>query len=209
MHLSIEDIVAQESMYRRQFMNTLPGPRGVHLVGTKGYRGVENLGVFSSFVHISASSPPLLGFIMRPLTVPRHTYHHIKANGWFTVNTIHPGFLEKAHQTSANYPLETSEFAATGLTPLYSEKCKAPYVAESQVRIGLTFEEEHKIGGIETLFIVGRVQEVFVPDAAVAPTGHVDHELLATMTVAGLDTYHHPGTAQQMPYARVIKGGKE
>ncbi len=202
MHLKLEDILAQESMYRRHFMNTLPGPRGVHLVGTKSHRGVENIGVFSSFVHISASSPPLLGFIMRPLTVPRDTYHNIKANKWFTINTLHPNFLDQAHQTSANYPHGASEFAATGLTPEYSEVCAAPYVAESKVRIGLTFEEEHKISGIETYFIVGRVREIFLPDEAVAPTGHVDHELLQTMSVAGLDNYHAVGKGKRMPYAR-------
>ncbi len=189
-------------MYRRHFMNTLPGPRGVHMVGTKSHRGVENIGVFSSFVHISASSPPLLGFIMRPLTVPRDTYHNIKANKWFTINTLHPDFLDKAHQTSANYAHGVSEFTATGLTPKYSEECKAPYVAESKIRIGLTFEEEHKISGIETYFIVGRVREIFLPDEVVATTGHVDHELLQTMSVAGLDNYHKVGTGQRMPYAR-------
>lgn len=202
MHLKLEDILSQEAMYRRHFLNSLPGPRGVHLVGTKGYRGAENIGVFSSFVHISASSPPLLGFIMRPLTVPRDTYHNIKANKWFTINTLHPDFLEQAHQTSANYPTGTSEFTATGLTPEYSDDCKAPYVAESKIRIGLTFEEEHKISGIETFFIVGRVREIFLPDAAVAATGHVDHELLNTMSVAGLDNYHQLGKGQRMPYAR-------
>jgi flavin reductase (DIM6/NTAB) family NADH-FMN oxidoreductase RutF len=145
---------------------------------------------------------------MRPLTVPRHTYHHIKANKWFTINTLHPDFLEQAHQTSANYPLEESEFAATGLTPEYSQRCKAPYVAESKIRIGLTFEEEHKISGIETYFIVGRVQEIFLPDEAVMETGHVNHELLQTMSVAGLDTYHEAGKARQMPYARAPKRPK-
>lgn len=202
MHLKLEDILAQESMYRRHFMNTLPGPRGVHLVGTKGHRGAENIGVFSSFVHISASSPPLLGFIMRPLTVPRDTYHNIKANKWFTLNTLHPDFLDQAHQTSANYANGESEFAATGLTPEYSEDCKAPYVGESRIRIGLTFEEEHKISGIETFFIVGRVREIFLPDEAVAATGHIDHELLQTMSVAGLDNYHEVGKSKRMPYAR-------
>ncbi|NJC27482.1 flavin reductase family protein [Neolewinella antarctica] len=207
MHLSLEDILAQESMYRRHFMNSLPGPRGVHLVGTKGYRGQENLGVFSSFVHISASSPPLLGFIMRPLTVPRHTYHHMKASGWFTVNTLHPDFVAQAHQTSANYPLNESEFAATGLTPEYSDACKAPYVKEASIKLGLSFEEEHKITGIETFFVVGRVREIFVPDEAVAETGHIDHELLETMTVAGLDTYHEVGKGRRFDYARVKKKG--
>ncbi|PPK87269.1 flavin reductase (DIM6/NTAB) family NADH-FMN oxidoreductase RutF [Neolewinella xylanilytica] len=201
MQLTLEDLQARPAAYRRDLINTLPGPRGVHLIGTKGYKGTENLAVFSSVVHVGAS-PPLLGFIMRPLTVPRHTYHHIKANQWFTLNTLHPDILEAAHQTSANYAIKDSEFAATGLTPQYSDRCKAPYVKESRVKIGLTLEEEHHIGGNGTLFLIGRVQEIFVPDEAVAESGHVDHQLLRTLTVAGLDTYQRTTDPVRLSYAR-------
>ena len=201
MHLLLDDILALDSMYRRHFMNTLPGPRGVHLLGTKGYRGVENVAVFSSVVHIGAT-PPLLGFLMRPLTVPRQTYHNILANRDFTLNTIHPDFLEPAHQTSANYPLGVSEFAATGLTPFYTENCKAPYVKESRVKIGLAFAEQHEIQSNGTLFIVGKVKEVIVEENAVLESGHVDHAQLDPVTVAGLDLYYQMGEGKQLPYAR-------
>ncbi|PSR11320.1 MAG: flavin oxidoreductase [Bacteroidetes bacterium] len=202
MHLQTADFAALERFYRRNLFNTLPGPRGLHLIGTKSHRGVENLGVFSSVVHLGAG-PPLLGFVLRPLTVPRHTYHHLKAQGGhFTLNTVHPGILEKAHQTSANYPLETSEFAATGLTPLYSELLKAPYVAESPIRIGLELVEEHHIKANDTLFLVGKIIEIFVPDEYIASTGHVEHQELQTMTVAGLDTYFNNELAARLGYAR-------
>lgn len=201
MHASFEALSQRSRDFRRNFFNSLPGPRGVHLIGTKGHRGDENLGVFSSVVHLGAS-PALLGFHLRPLTVPRHTYHHLKARGWFTLNTIHPEILERAHQTSANYGLKDSEFSATGLTPEYSEACPAPYVKESLVRIGLTFEEEHLISANDSLFIIGRVQEVFVPDEVVSEDGHVDHQLLDTLAVAGLDTYYRVNDGKQLPYAR-------
>lgn len=201
LHLTTADILAQATNFRRHFVNTLPGPRSVHLIGTKGHRGTENLGVFSSVVHLGAS-PPLLGFILRPLTVPRHTYHHLRATGWFTLNTLHPDFLEAAHQASANYTLETSEFSTVGLTPEYSEACPAPYVAESAVKIGLTYEEEYNIRANRTLMIVGRIQEVFLPDTAVTETGHVDHQSLQTLGVSGLDTYHLPGEGKKLAYAR-------
>ncbi|MBB4080873.1 flavin reductase (DIM6/NTAB) family NADH-FMN oxidoreductase RutF [Lewinella aquimaris] len=201
MHITPESLSSRDRNFRRNFYNTLPGPRGVHLIGTKGHRGTENLGVFSSVVHLGAS-PALLGFHLRPLTVPRHTYHHLKAQGWFTLNTLHPEFLEAAHRTSANFPLGESEFAATSLTPLYSENCPAPYVQESRVRIGLTFEEEHHIAANDTLFIVGRVREIFVPDEAVEESGHVNHALLQTLAVTGLDTYHRTTGAERLPYAR-------
>ncbi|MEL6274625.1 MAG: flavin reductase, partial [Bacteroidota bacterium] len=189
MTLSLADILAQDSMFRRHFMNTLPGPRGVHLIGTKGHRGNENLGVFSSVVHLQAS-PPMLGFVLRPLTVPRETYHNILAIGHYTINTLQPHWLEAAHRTSANYPVGVSEFTATGLQPHYSERLKAPYVAQSPVKIGLEYVETHIITG-GTQFVVGKIIEVILPnEEVVADTGHINHILLESLTVAGLDTYY-------------------
>ena len=201
MHLTEADFGGLDDMFRRHFFNSLPGPRSVHLIGTKGHRGTENLGVFSSVFHLGAR-PPLLGFHLRPLTVPRHTYHHLRATGWFTLNIVQPGFLAAAHRASANYPIGESEFAATGLAPEYSAACPAPYVAGSAVRIGLTFEEEHPVAANGTLIVVGRIRELFVPDGAVADSGHVDHAALETMVVSGLDTYHRPGPGQRFDYAR-------
>lgn len=206
MHLQAEDFPTLDSFFRRHFFNTLPGPRSVHLLGTKGHRGTENLGVFSSVVHLGAN-PPHLGFTLRPLTVPRHSYHHMLAQGYFTLNTIHPDFLPKAHQTSANYAYEESEFAAVGLTPEYSESVPAPYVAESKIKIGLKFVEEHFIKANNTRFIVGEVVELFVPDEAVAKAGFVDHNALGTLAVTGLEQYHEIKEVAHLPYARV--GGKK
>ncbi|MEL6655550.1 MAG: flavin reductase [Bacteroidota bacterium] len=205
MHLSADDFPKMERFFRRNFFNTLPGPRGLHLIGTKGHRGTENLGLFSSVVHIGAT-PPHLGFIMRPLTVPRHTYHHMKAQGHFTLNTIQEDILPAAHQSSANYPIEESEFAAVGLTPYYSELLKAPYVAESKVKIGLEYVEDHYLKSNDTLFVVGKIIEVILPDEAVAESGHVEHNLLDTLTVAGLDTYFKTEQVARLGYARPKKG---
>lgn len=201
MHLHSADFSTMERFYRRNFFNTLPGPRGLHLIGTKSHRGVENLGLFSSVVHIGAT-PPLLGFIMRPLTVPRHTYHHAKAQGYFTLNTVDEAILQAAHQTSANYKLEDSEFAAVGLTPEYSEHLPAPYVQESKIKIGLELVEEHHIKANGTLFLVGKIVEVILPDEAVAESGHVEHQELDTLTVTGLDTYFKNEQIARLKYPR-------
>lgn len=195
------DFQQMERFFRRNFFNTLPGPRGLHLIGTKGHRGIENLGLFSSVVHIGAT-PPHLGFIMRPLTVPRHTYHHLKAQGYFTLNTVHPDILPQAHQASANYALEESEFEATGLTPFYSDHCPAPYVEESSIKIGLSYVEDHYLKSNDTMFVVGKIEEVIIPETVMQDTGHIDHNALHTMVVAGLDTYFDTEENARLPYAR-------
>ncbi len=201
MQLLLEDILAQDSSYRRNFINSLPGPRSLHLIGTKGHRGNENIGVFNTIVHLQAS-PPMLGFILRPLTVPRETYHNLLANGHYTINTVQADFLAAAHQCSANYPVGQSEFAATGLTPYYSPSLLAPYVAEAPVKIGLSYVETHQISG-GTQLVVGRIVEVIVPDEAISPEGHIDHAITQSTVVAGLDQYYQLHERQQLPYARV------
>lgn len=204
MRLSIDEIMAMDGMYRRHLINTLPGPRGVHLLGSRGYRGIENLGVFSSVVHLGAS-PPLLGFVLRPLTVPRHTYHHIQHLGYFTLNTLHPDMLSRAHQASANYPLEVSEFAAVGLTPEYTDTHPAPYVKESRIKLGLQWVEEYPIRANNTLFVVGKVIELLLPDGVIAADGQVDHNELQTLAVTGLQTYHRLEREADLGYARAPK----
>ena len=185
-------------------MNTISGIKGAHLLGTLSHKGIPNLGVFSSIVHLGAN-PPLLGFIMRPLTVPRHTYHNIKAKGYFTLNSIHPSFLAQAHQCSANYPVEESEFEQVGLTPFNTETHPAPYVKESPIKLGLEWVEEHPIQANGTLFIVGKIVEILFPEAAMAPSGHILHDQLETVAVSGLDTYYKVGDRQQLAYARAPK----
>ena len=199
------DLSAQDPHYRRAFMNTLPGPRSAHLIATKGHRGNENVAVFNTVVHLQAS-PAMMAFVLRPLTVPRETYHNILATGHYTINTIHPAWLDAAHQTSANYPVGVSEFAEVGLATHYSELVKAPYVADSPVKIGLEYVETHEITG-GTRLIVGRVIEIILPDETgiIAETGHVNHGKLDSLVVAGLDTYYTLDKGRRMDYARTKK----
>lgn len=203
-HLFFEDIMKMDRFPRMHLMNTISGLKGAHLLGTISHKGTPNLGVFSSIVHVGAN-PPHLGFIMRPLTVPRHTYHNIKAKGFFTLNSIHPDFLAKAHQSSANYGVEESEFEAVGLQAFYTETHPAPYVQESPLKIGLEWVEEHHIQANGTLFIVGKVVEILFPESAMAPSGHILHDQLETMAVSGLDTYYEAGKKHQLAYARPAK----
>ncbi len=196
--------MAMDRFPRMHLMNTISGLKGAHLLGTMSHKGTPNLGVFSSIVHVGAN-PPHLGFIMRPLTVPRHTYHNIRAKGFFTLNSIHPRFLAKAHQSSANYPLDTSEFEEVGLQAFYTETHPAPYVEESSIKIGLEWVEEHHIRANGTLFIVGKVVEILFPEDAMTASGHLLHDQLETMTVSGLDTYYEVGNKHQLSYARPPK----
>ena len=90
------DILTWDKKYRLKFINSISGYKGVHLIGTKSQEGDLNVAIFNSIVHIS-SEPARIGFIMRPLTVPRDTYNNIIATRQYTINHVHESFLEQAH----------------------------------------------------------------------------------------------------------------
>jgi flavin reductase (DIM6/NTAB) family NADH-FMN oxidoreductase RutF len=196
-----QEIQQLDRLPRMHLMNTIPGIKNACLIGTQDRDGNTNLAIFNSIVHIGAN-PPYLGFILRPLTVHRQTYDNLKTTGAFTLNMVTRDMVQAAHQTSAKYKPGESEFAATGLTPLHSDTLAAPYVSESPVRLGLTFQEEQHIKANNTWLIVGAVEEIYFPEEAQLESGHIALENLDTVGVAGLDSYYGLELLERLAYAR-------
>ncbi len=196
-----EDLQQMERFERATFFNLLSGFKSPVLVGTRSDSGISNLGLFSSLVHMGAN-PPLLGFILRPTTVPRHTYQNIRETGSFTVNHVSEPMYRQAHQASAKYAETASEFEQTGLEAVFSEGLSAPYVGESPLRLGLDFEEEHLIRANGTRLIVGRVKEIWIDEAIQAAEGWFDPQTLGLVGVGGLENYYRLTRIDRLPYAR-------
>lgn len=195
------DFAAMDKRYRTHLINSLSGFKSVNLVGTVNSRGQTNLSVVSSVIHIGAD-PALMGFIMRPVTVTRDTYNNIFETGYYTFNHIAADFMLKAHQTSARYPVEISEFDAVGLEPAFLDGFPAPYVAESPVRIGLEFRQKLDISLNGTMLMIGEIREIYVPENYVHEDGFLDLEAAGTLTVSGLDCYHRTQKLARLSYAK-------
>lgn len=187
--------------YRRNFINCLSGFKSLCLCGTSNPEGTTNLSLISSVIHVGAN-PPLMAMLMRPSTVQRDTVENIMATGLFTLNHVHPNFVDKAHQSSARYPSEVSEFEATGLRPVLYEGFSAPFVEESVLRIGLKFCERHIITTNATMLIVGEVLVVETAYEAVGEDGFIDLDILQSVTVSGLDSYHAASRIKRLAYAK-------
>lgn len=200
-HFTVSEFPEMDKRFRTNLINSLSGFKSVVLVGTKNKEGVENLSIISSVIHIGAN-PALMGFIMRPTTVQRDTYENIMKSGYYTFNHIQPDFYEKAHQTSARYPKEISEFSEVELEPGYLDDFPAPYVIESHIRIGLQFQEVIPIKLNGTWLIIGAVKHIYFPDNCLSRTGHLDLQKAGTITVAGLDTYYKTKKLARLSYAK-------
>lgn len=199
--INYSDIMAMEPRYRTTFINSITGYKSLNLVGSINAKGKTNLAIFNSIFHVGAN-PPLLGMVFRPNEVERHTLENILDQKEFTLNHIHPQIIKAAHQSSARYPREISEFEACGLTPVFSENLKAPYVIESKVKIGLTLKEKINVTTNRTIIIIGEIIEIEIDTTVISPDGFVDLEKLETCTVLGLDAYYLPHKIERLSYAK-------
>lgn len=201
MKLNQSDLDGLPQRQRAAFINCLSGYKSANLIGTLGPEGQTNLAIVSSVVHLGAN-PPLLAFISRPPSVDRHTLEYLTHSGYFTINHVHAGIAEAAHQTSARYAREVSEFAAVGLTAEYGSVHPAPYVAESQLKIGLVLRDIKPIELNGTVMVIGEIVEIMLPDNALAEDGFVDLAQMDTVTIGGLDGYYRVEPLFRLSYAK-------
>ncbi len=198
------EISQMETRTRAAFINSLSGFKSASLIGSIDGNGQTNLAIFSSVVHIG-SNPALMGFINRPDSTSRHTLENIFETNCFTINHINKTIYKKAHQTSARYPKNESEFDATGLTVEFSEHMRAPYVKESNIRYGLEFAEKHDLKINGTILIIGKVVEIIIPDDCLLSHGAIDIEKAETIAISGLDAYHTTTQLARLTYAKPEK----
>lgn len=200
-HFTNQQIAETEERKRTALVNSLSGFKSLNLIGTVNKYGQTNLAVFNSVMHIGAN-PPLMGFISRPDSVERHTLENIQQTGYYTINHVNKEIFEKAHQTSARYKREQSEFEASGLTAEYRNNFSAPFVKESNIQIGLILKEIVSVKSNGTHLIVGEITDLYFPEEIWDETGILDVEKAGTVAGSSLDGYHTTQLLKRMKYAK-------
>ena len=162
-HFTRDYINKLDKVSRLNLINSVTGYKPANLIGTISKSKQENLAIFSSLVHLG-SKPPLLGLITRPDSVPRHTYSNIIESKFYTINHIHDKMVQRAHMTSAKFEQNESEFDRCNIKSEYVQGFIAPFVKESQVKIGMKFVEEIKIKSNNTILIIGEVINIITSE---------------------------------------------
>ncbi|MFM7309876.1 MAG: flavin reductase family protein [Flavobacteriales bacterium] len=201
-HKVTSDFNTWDRRYRGHFMNSLSGFKPVSLIGTWNEHETANLAVFSNIVHLGAD-PALVGIVCRPMAAGGHTLTNIKRTGWFTINHVHPGIMEQAHQCSARYPAAESELEAVGLTLFLDSLVHAPFVEESRIKFGVALKQVIPIAFNDTFFVIGQVESVWLSNHYIKDDGYLDLAEAQSMCSSGLDGYHTANPGHRIPYAKV------
>ncbi|MBT8294982.1 MAG: flavin reductase [Gramella sp.] len=200
-HIDSSDIKKMEKIFRLNLINSCTGFKSANLIATRSKDGIPNVAVFSSVTHMG-SDPAMLGFVTRPLSVARNTYKNIRETSYFTVNHIHEKMIEQAHQTAAKYDEEISEFNKTGLTEEYLDDFQAPYVKQSEIKLGCKYLNEYHIEENDTLLVVAAIEHIYFDEGIQMPDGWLRLDDAGTVAVNGLDGYSLPSLLDRFHYAR-------
>jgi flavin reductase (DIM6/NTAB) family NADH-FMN oxidoreductase RutF len=200
-HYTKDDIINLPRLNRMHLINSSGGIKSANLIGSIAENGKTNLAIFNSVIHLG-SNPPMLSFMLRPTTVERHSYTNFTTNTEFTVNHIHEDFIDKAHQTSAKYDKDISEFSEVGLSEEYLEDFKAPFVKESKVKMGCKFVNEYFIKEHACRLIVGEIQHLLIEDNIQNKDGFLDLTKAKSAGIIGLDGYVKTELMKRFEYAR-------
>ena len=199
--ITCDDILQIEKIERINLMNSCTGYISANLIASISKEGVSNVAVFSSVTHLG-SNPSLLGFIVRPTTVPRDTYKNLKDVGYFTVNHITSSMIVDAHHTSANYEVGVSEFDKTNLEEEYKHEIIVPFVKGSPVQLYCKYINEYFIKENDTIHIIASIEAIFYDEDIQHKDGWLQLEKGNVVAINGSDGYCLPRLIDRFEYAR-------
>ena len=195
-----DELFIMSKVPRLNLLNCITGYKSANLIATVSKEGISNVAIFSSVTHLG-SEPPLIGFILRPTTVPRDTYKNIKETGYFTVNHITSAMIADAHHTSSSYEESISEFDKTNLEAEYIENNKFPFVKGSPVKLFCKYLNEYKIEENGCLHIIASVEELYVEDNLLHEDNWIQLDRGNVVAINGFDGYAVPKLADRFHYA--------
>ena len=193
---------------RLNLINSCTGYKSANLIATKSADGISNVAVFSSVTHLG-SDPALLGFVLRPNTVPRDTYINIKATEYFTVNAISESMIADAHQSSAAYDASISEFEMTNLEEEYLDEIEVPFVKGSPVRLLCRYLNEYPITENNTIHVIASIEAIYYDDLLEREDKWLQLDKSKIVTINGVDGYALPQLSKRFEYARENQDVKE
>ena len=197
------DIFKLDKVKRLKLINSITGVKPANLIGTRSSDGTTNLAIFSSIVHLG-SNPPLISFVTRTSKeVNRNTLANILSTNFFTINQIQKSFVKNAHYTSAKFNASTSEFQMCKLDEEYINNFYAPFVKQSNLKIGLELKEIIKITSNDSTLVVGEIKQITTKKEYLKDDFMFDLEKSGALAIGGLNEYFKIKNIANFPYVRL------
>lgn len=191
------EIDKYDRLERIKLINSICGTRSTHLIGTKSDDNACNVAIFSSVTHLG-SSPPLILFVSRPSgTTKRDTINNIKKTKYYTINSVEENIIHNAHQTSGKYSSQKSEFQECNIEKEYINGFPAPFVTNSNIKIGLRFLESITVKHNKTELVIGEILLIKLKYK------NLEKNFKKTTSIIGLNSYYKHEKIKDLPYVKL------
>ncbi len=147
-------------------LNSVVVPRPIAWVTTRSPQGVDNLAPHSFFT-ISSVRPPVVQFTS---VGEKDSLRNAVATGEFVVSLCPEDLVEQVNLTATDFPPDTSEYDAVGLTREASTRVGPPRVAESPVALECRLVGTREFGGDDTV-VFGEVVWISVDERVLRDDG--------------------------------------
>jgi flavin reductase (DIM6/NTAB) family NADH-FMN oxidoreductase RutF len=107
----------------------------------------------------------------------KHTLRNVRDTGEFCFNVVTEPVWKEMVDSANAFPVEDSEFAETGLTPIPSVKVKPPRVKEVPIHFECRLERVIELGPNRHPLVIGEVIYMHV-DPACMTDGYIDMKKL-------------------------------
>jgi flavin reductase (DIM6/NTAB) family NADH-FMN oxidoreductase RutF len=204
-HISQQDINEMDRFYRGNLINSVTGFKSANLLATRSQNGVDNVAIFSSVTHLG-SNPAMFSFVQRPLGHGvGHTYENLKETGKITLNHVNLEMVDRAHQSSAKYSENISEFEELGIEKDRREGFHAPFVKNAKVQAAAEYVSEYYLEENKCILVICKITDIFIPQEIQQDDGWLNLEKAGTLTINGLDGYASAKLEKRLSYAQVDK----
>ena len=149
---------------------TLIYPTPVWVVGTYDQSGKPNA-MTAAWAGICCSQPPCIAVSLRQAT---YTHGNIVARKAFTINVPSEAQVKQADYFGIVSGKAKNKFAATGLTPVKSDRVDAPYVKEFPLVLECRLAHTLELG-LHTQF-VGEIIDIKASKSVLGPDGSLEIE---------------------------------
>jgi flavin reductase (DIM6/NTAB) family NADH-FMN oxidoreductase RutF len=174
-------------------------PRPIAWVTSRSPEGVDNLAPHSFFT-VAGIDPPVVSFTS---VGHKDSLRNILATGEFVISMCTEQLMERVNLTGTDFPKDTSEYDAAGLTREPSLKVAPPRVAESPVAIECRLVDTKRFGICTVVF--GEVVHLAV-DEAVLRDGRPAIDLLRPVARLGANEWSTIGTVssrRRVPFSEL------
>ena len=181
------------------WLNSVVVPRPIAWVSSRSAAGVDNLAPHSFFT-VAGIDPPVVSFTS---VGEKDTLRNVRATREFVVCMSTEPLADKVNLTATDYPADTSEFDAVGVTREPALRVAPPRVAESPVALECRYVDERTFGSCTVVF--GEVVHLAV-DVDVLRDGRPDIALLDPVARLGANEWSTIGAVtdrRRVPYAEL------